>query len=137
MCGGFFSLSTKKLNLENSICIDEKNGDIFDELNKVKKTYDIITCSKMNLNDFDYYMLLSRCVKLLENGGIFLFDSSGCTDEFIKKNNYKIFIFKYYSRGLQCLNLLAQLRVACYHVAKFLRFHPLIRLLLVVHHSKQ
>ena len=80
-----------KLVLENSVRINENNGDVFDELKKVEKSYDIITCSKMNLNDFDYYMLLSRCAKLLQKGGIFIFDSSNCTNEFMKnKNNYTI-----------------------------------------------
>jgi tetratricopeptide (TPR) repeat protein len=84
-------IGDNKLVLENSARINENNGDIFDELKKVEKTYDIITCSKMKLNDFDYYMLLSRCAKLIQNGGIFLFDSSDCTNEFIKnKNNYTI-----------------------------------------------
>jgi tetratricopeptide (TPR) repeat protein len=79
-----------KLDLENKTSINN-NNDVFDDLKKVEKTYDIITCSKMNLNDFDYYMLLSRCVKLLKNGGIFLFDSSDCTNEFLKnKNNFNI-----------------------------------------------
>jgi hypothetical protein len=79
-----------KLDLENKTSINN-NNDVFDDLKKVEKTYDIITCSKMNLNDFDYYMLLSRCVKLLKIGGIFLFDSSDCTTEFIKnKSNFNI-----------------------------------------------
>jgi hypothetical protein len=80
-----------KLELENSVRIDNKEIDIFDSLKKVERTYDIITCSKMNLNDFDYYMLLSRCVKILEKGGVILFDTSDCTNEFVKnKNNYTI-----------------------------------------------
>ena len=84
-------IGERKIVLENSVQIDENSGDVFDELKKVEKTYDIITCSKMKLNDFDYYMLLSRCAKLIKNGGIFLFESSDCTNEFIKnKNNYTI-----------------------------------------------
>ena len=84
-------IGNSKLNLMNSVCINEQDGDIFDALKNVEKAYDIITCSKMNLNDFDYYMLLSRCSKLLQNGGIFIFDVSDCTNEFIKnKNNYTI-----------------------------------------------
>jgi len=83
-------IGDKKIELENKTCIND-SGDVFDALKNVEKSYDIITCSKMNLNDFDYYMLLSRCIKLLSSTGIFLFDSSDCTNEFIKnKNNYKI-----------------------------------------------
>ena len=83
-------IGDKKLELENKTSINN-DIDVFDELKKVEKTYDIITCSKMNLNDFDYYMLLSRCVKILEKGGVILFDTSDCTNEFVKnKNNYTI-----------------------------------------------
>ena len=70
--------------LENNV----KEKDINDliTIHLEKKKFDIIICSKMKLNDFDYYMLLVKCYSMLNKNGMIVLNKSDCLKEYMNKN---------------------------------------------------